>query len=95
MNSLRLGTLAQRTLSRPASVQRVARFKSTLVKENHTPHPEPNHSVACGIVLVGGCGAAAIMDRMGFSHHDFMPPNTTKMSRRDTLLDGVRGTNWR
>jgi hypothetical protein len=71
------------------------RPKSTLVRQNHKPHQEPNYTSIYAMVLLGGCGIAAILDRMGFSHHDLMPQQNTTISRRDTLLDGVRGTNWK
>jgi hypothetical protein len=77
--------ISQRTIGRP---------RSTLVKENHTPHIEPNYTKTYGAVVIGGCVVAAVLDRMGMSHHDLTPPGVAKLSRRDTLLDGVRGTNW-
>ena len=111
MNALRLVPTVQRSIltatARPppllAASQRLLlsqsarRPKSTLVRETHTPHQEPNYTRVYTMVLLGGCGVAAVLDRMGFSHHDLMPANNqkTKMSRRDTLLDGVRGTNWK
>lgn len=91
--ALRLRPVARRTTVIAQST--AWRPKSTLVKDNHVPHQEPNYTKTYGMVLLGGCAIAAVLDRMGISHHDLMPSSTTKMSRRDTLLDGVRGTNWR
>eukprot|EP00539_Tryblionella_compressa_P005826 CAMPEP_0178754428 /NCGR_PEP_ID=MMETSP0744-20121128/12152_1 /TAXON_ID=913974 /ORGANISM="Nitzschia punctata, Strain CCMP561" /LENGTH=51 /DNA_ID=CAMNT_0020408335 /DNA_START=245 /DNA_END=400 /DNA_ORIENTATION=- len=46
------------------------------------------------MVILGGCGVAAVLDQMGYSHHDLIGSEKPTMKRRDTLLDGVRGTNW-
>ncbi|KAL3921780.1 MAG: hypothetical protein SGARI_006597 [Bacillariaceae sp.] len=101
MNALRLRSLLTAVVQRPPllATQRLTllRNKSTLVRQTVKPHnQEPVSTAVYTMVLLGGCGAAAALDRMGFSHHDLMPSNQkTKMSRRDTLLDGVRGTNWK
>jgi hypothetical protein len=46
------------------------------------------------MVVLGVCGVAAGLDYMGYSHHDLLGESKKKMVRRDTLLDGVRGSNW-
>jgi hypothetical protein len=86
-----------RSVARTSAVtgqRAIGRPKSSLVKEDHIPHVEPNYTKTYGMVVFGGCAFAAVLDRMGMSHHDLANPGMANISRRDTLLDGVRGTNW-
>jgi hypothetical protein len=96
MNALRLRTTAK-TLIRPLQRQQL-RNKAVFVGKSKPPQAqvvEKTSYTTYGAVVVGVCGIAAGLDYMGYSHHDLLgtePKNT--MKRRDTLLDGVRGSNW-
>jgi hypothetical protein len=95
--------LAQQLLLRASSRSNQLRTKAVwIAKSHHAPHEPDISAVTYPLVIMVGCGLAWAFEKMGFSHHDTITipqsssssSSTASLPRRNTLLDGVRGTNW-